>query len=279
MPYIRLLLPLLMLFAGCAKIPVRESDVFLPKKSVTPQTFAVAGVSLEEVFFPAADTTLQLNAWYLSRPDAVATVLFFGGQGFYLVQSYGYVEALTALPLNVFMVDYRGYGKSEGVPGVSALKADALVAYDLVRARYAPREHPILVHGHSLGSFLALHTSTERPAAGVVLENPATDVKDWTRSLLPWIMRLFVRFEVDASFSDESNLDRIRRLRAPLLLFGGTEDVITPPKLAETLYDEAQGDKTLVLIEGGGHNQLYRDAAYFAAYQAFVDRVVASENP
>lgn len=260
---------------GCNTIPITEQDVFMPKPSVTPSTFDVEGVQLEE-FALAVDDSVRLNAWHLTQPEARGTVLFFGGNGFYLVQSLGYIQALTAHPVNVVMFDYRGYGQSEGSPGVEAFKRDAEAAYRHVRDELGVSPGQILVHGHSLGTFLASYVGTTQEVGGIVLENPATNVNDWVKGLAPWYVRLFVSFEVDEDLQGESNLERLRAMGAtPLLTIAGAQDNITAPSMAQTLHDEADTtEKTLVVVEGGGHNQLYESTAYQDAYRQLLDRVL-----
>lgn len=271
------LLVIVVLVAGCNTIPITEDDVFMPKPSVTPASFDVDGVQLEELYF-AVDDSVRLNAWHLTRPDARATVLFFGGNGFYLVQSLGYIRALTQHPVNVFMFDYRGYGRSEGTPSVPAFKRDALAAYQQVRDRLGVPADRIVVHGHSLGTFLATYVGTERPVGGIVLENPATDVNDWVNGLAPWYVRLFVSFEVDEDLQDESNVGRLQRMPSvPLFIVAGGQDNITAPEMARTLYAEAATtQKQLVVIPDGGHNQLYETDAYQAGYRQLLETLASS---
>jgi alpha-beta hydrolase superfamily lysophospholipase len=259
--------------AGCSTIQIDEEDVFIPKPSVTPESFAVDGVQLHEHYF-AVNDSVSLNAWHLTQPEAEATVLFFGGNGFYLVQSLGYIRALTGLPVNALLWDYRGYGTSDGSPSVPAFKADALAAYQFATDSLGADPSQLLLHGHSLGTFLASYVATEREAAGVVLENPATDVQGWVRSVIPWYIRLFVNVEIAATLRQESNLERLRTLDRPLLIVGGTEDQVTAPEMARTLHEEASSaDKQLVMVDGGGHNELYKDEAYKAAYRQLLDTV------
>jgi fermentation-respiration switch protein FrsA (DUF1100 family) len=275
---------------ACTTVRVDEGDVFLPKPSITPASFAEAdsvghGVRFEEITFASADSvapdgtvlgdSLRLNGWLLTRPDARGTVLFFGGNGFYLVQARGYVQALTRLPVNILFWDYRGYGKSGGQPSVSGFKRDALAAYDWLVQTRGVRPNQVVLHGHSLGSFMALHVENERETAGVVLENPATNVDGWVKALTPWIARLFVNIEVDERLRGEDNLDRARRMTAPLLVVGGTKDQVTPPDMARALHEAATApSKDLLLLDGGGHNGLYARPAYDAAYRALLDRAL-----
>ncbi len=270
---------LLLAVAGCSSIQIDESDVFMPKPSVTPASFDREGVALNVRDIAVTDS-VRLNAWHLTQSEARGTVLFFGGNGFYLVQSGGYINALTRHPIGVFMADYRGYGRSEGHPSVAALKRDAVALYDSLTQRVGLDPDRLLVHGHSLGTFLALHLAEERPVAGIALENPATSVDDWVSSLAPWYVRMFASFEVDEDLRGESNLERIRVMDAiPLLVIGGGQDNVTPPEMARTLHAEAATtERELVIIEEGGHNELYATPAYQRAYSAWIDRALPEEG-
>lgn len=311
-PVAALLLACAPFLAGCSTFTIDETDVFLPKPSVTPQTFDVDGVTLDQHVIPVVDTTrseitrsdtsqsktpqsetteadaaqsdadrdtLRLTAWHLTRPDAKGTVLLFGGNGFYLVQSLGYIRALTEYPVNVMMWDYRGYGWSEGTPGVNAFKHDALAVYDYLTTELGADSSRVVLHGHSLGTFLATYTATKRPAAGVVLENPATDVRGWVRSVAPWYVRLFVDVEIDPTLRGESNVERVQALDGPLLVIGGENDNVTTPDMARALHEAARdalGDAArLLIVDGGGHNELYASDAYDAAYR----RLIATALP
>lgn len=261
------------LLVGCSSITIGEEEVFYPKSSVTPETFDLDGVTLHNRFLPVTDS-VDVNAWHLTQSDAPVTVLFFGGNGFYLVQSRGYLQALTRPSANAVLWDYRGYGRSEGSPGVEAFRHDALKLYDyLVEEQGVPPER-LVVWGHSLGSFLATHVAQQRSVAGVVLENPATDVDGWVDHLFPWYVRLFLGVDVDPVLKEDDNVARVRSLRVPLLVVGGEEDNVTNPAMARRIYEEAGSDqKTLVMVPDGGHNELYEEPEVQEAYADLVTRI------
>lgn len=267
-----------LLFVACSSITIDEETVFQPKPSVTPETFPLDGVDLSVQSIPVADS-VTINAWHLTQDTAEVTVLFFGGNGFYLVQSRGYLRALTRPPANALLWDYRGYGRSDGSPGAEAVRNDALAVYDSLVSRSGVRPEQVIAWGHSMGSFLATHVAAERTVGGVVLENPATNVDDWTSHLFPWYIRLFLGVDVDPALKNDDNLMRVRSLTAPLLVVGGEADPITAPEMARRLYQEAASeDRELILVEDGGHNKLYEDPAVQEAYQSLVDRVAAASR-
>jgi hypothetical protein len=275
-------LPILLLvgvvLVGCSALTINENDVFYPKPSVTPETFSLDGVTLHNGFLPVADS-VDLNYWHLTQPDAQATVLFFGGNGFYLVQSRSYLEALTRPAANALLWDYRGYGRSDGAPGVQAFRDDALAVYDyLVDERDVDPER-LVVWGHSLGTFLATHVAEERPVAGVVLENPATNVDGWVEHLIPWYVRLFLGVDVAPALREEDNVARVRDLEGPLLVLAGEEDNVTDPAMAQRLYEAATTDqKTIIRVDGEGHNGLHDDPEVQTAYATLLGRIAGPED-
>ncbi|PSQ74626.1 MAG: alpha/beta hydrolase [Bacteroidetes bacterium QH_6_64_77] len=261
---------------ACSAITIDEETVFQPKPSVTPETFNLDGVALDVQSIPVADS-VSVDAWYLTQPSAQATVLFFGGNGFYLVQSRGYLRALSRPPVNALLWDYRGYGRSEGSPSAETLRQDALAVHDSLVARPSVTPNRLLVWGHSLGSFLATYVASQRSVGGVVLENPATNVEDWTSHLFPWYIRLFLGVDVDPALKEDDNLERIRQLEVPLLVVGGKDDPVTDPEMARRLHAEAASEqRQLVLVEGGAHNGLYDAPEVQDAYYDLVEHVTTS---
>jgi pimeloyl-ACP methyl ester carboxylesterase len=262
-----------LVLSACSGITIDEDTVFQPKASVTPQTFSVEGVRLDVRSIPVTEN-MTVNAWHLTQPQAETTVLFFGGNGFYLVQSTGYVRSLTRPSVNALLWDYRGYGRSDGSPSTEAVRSDAVAVYDSLVADPAVNPEEVVVWGHSMGTFLATHVARERTVGGVVLENPATNVEDWSSHLFPWYVRLFLGVDIDPALKDDDNLERVRALEVPLLVVGGTDDPVTNPEMARRLHAQAASDdKALVLVEGGAHNGLHGEPKVQAAYEALIETV------
>lgn len=264
------LLPL----AACSSIEVGEDDLFQNKPTVTPASFSEENVTLEELFIGSADGT-RLNAWHLTQPAARGTVLYFGGNGFFLVHSRGYIESMIDYPVNLFLIDYRGYGKSAGKPSVEALRRDALAVFDYVADSTAARPQTTVVHGHSMGTFMAAHVGATRQAAGVILQNPATTAGDWADHLTPWYLELFLALEPSAPLKAVSNLKQVRAVEEPLLVIGGAQDNITDPAMARRLHEAApEGRKHLAVIDSVGHNIPPDNAAYRRVLGGFLDEVL-----
>ena len=125
----------------------------------------------------------------------------------------------------------------------------------------------------TLGTFMATYVAEQREAAALVLENPATSARDWTRAAVPWYLSLILSFDIAESIEAEDNLERIGTVEEHLLVLAGGEDMVTPAEMAHDLYEAAAEAKSrdLVIIEEGSHPDLHGFEAYGAAYRRLVD--------
>lgn len=250
---------------GCGgNIPLSEDTVFEAKRSVTPSTFEQSDSTLRETFF---GDDPEIYGWHMDREGARCTVLFFGGQRFHMVLARRRIETiLDRLPVNLFTFDYRGYGRSGGEASVEGLKQDALAAYDHVTDAFDT--DCVIAHGHSLGTFLATWIGQERDVEAVVLEAPVVNAQRFVRELIPWYLRLFIGFDLDPAFDGEDNGKRLAEIDVPVLLVAGEEDNIAPPAHAEALKSKGpDGRTTLVRLEKGSHNNLYRQAPFASSFR------------
>lgn len=283
---IRLLTVLALAGAACTPTVVLSDRSLLAPRADTPAEAAALDSTIRAAgargfTVPAADGA-QLFGVVLRHPRPAATVLYFGGNNFRISQMGRYAATLL-LPLgvNVVMVDHRGYGRSTGtLATVAQLEADALQVYDQVRAMPELAGVPLIVHGQSLGSFVAGHVATQRPVAGLVLEASATTAQDWVeasmrgRSVPPG-----TRVRVSESLARSGNLERVRRIRLPLMVLVGANDPVTPPALSERLFAESATPaalKRLHVIAGAGHNDVPVRPAFRTAYAEFLGIVTSA---
>jgi fermentation-respiration switch protein FrsA (DUF1100 family) len=265
-----------LLLAGCTA-EIRESDFIRPLAGgpLTPQAVAAAapvyGLAEHRIARPDGG---RLYAVHLRQPGARATILYFGGNG-YTIGRYGAWTASVFAPLGVdlMIVDHRGYGLSEGRTGIAAMESDALAAFDHLRGLVGG-EGRIVLHGHSLGSFIAGHVAAHRPAAGIVLESSATTTEQWVAASTPGAARPFIRkVDIAENLRGRGNLANMARIDEPLLLLVGTKDRTTPPRLSQGLYAASPlpaSRKTLRAIAGAGHGDVMTKAETIRSYRAFL---------
>lgn len=197
------------------------------------------------------DDSKRLHGWWIPADQAEVVTLYLHGNGGNVTHRSGHIRELTAAGSSVLIIDYRGYGKSEGRPSEKGLYADAAAGYQhLVDSGYSPSK--IIVHGESLGTALAVDLASQYPCAGVVLEAPFTSIGDMASRVVPLVGRLFV-WGFDS-------LSKIRGLRAPTLILHGTADEVIPFEMGRTLFETANDPKWLWAIDGAGHNDIVEAA-------------------
>lgn len=257
--------------ASCTTIEIREADIFDNHITVTPQSFRHDQLTVTERFVTTADDE-RIHAWFFHRDDARATLLYMGGNGFLMVKSGLLVNALEDLQLNFVLFDYRGYGQSSGTPTVSGLRMDVAAVLEEIRSDEVFGQLPLIMHGHSMGSFLASGAAVTHGADALVLESPISNPKSWSRGMVPWFLRPFIRLRFEDQIASEDNIAHVKQWDAPLLIMIGTEDNITPMFMSEELYEAASTQtRELLKIEGGNHNDLPGFEEYREAYLRLID--------
>jgi fermentation-respiration switch protein FrsA (DUF1100 family) len=194
---------------------------------------------------------VRLHAWLVTAPQASLVTLYFHGNAGNVAHRFLQVREITAAGSSVLMLDYRGYGKSEGSPSEHGLYADADAAYrHLLDYGYGARH--IVLQGESLGTAVAVDLASRKECAGVVLEAAFSSGRAVAKSVLPLIGPLVFR-----GFNSKS---KIAKIRAPLLFFHGERDEIIPLKLGRSLFEAAPEPKCFIEVPVAGHTDLVERA-------------------
>jgi len=198
-------------------------------------------------------------------------VLYLHGSRWNLTGQLFRIEQLRAFGFSVLAIDYRGFGKSEGgLPSEDTVYEDARVAWERL-AELQPDPARRFIYGHSLGGAVAIDLaaklSTEaeqsgKPAAarGLIVESSFTTLADIARSLTyPWLpVQLILSQKFDS-------VDKIGRVRMPVLIVHGAGDRFVPSRFSQALYEAAPEPKKLLLVDGASHNNSSPDTATTAA--------------
>ncbi len=229
-----------------------------------------SGLSVEDRSFTASDG-VQLHAWWVDRPEARATVLFLHGNGGNITNCAGMVKRLRdRLGVRVLLPDYRGYGRSEGRPSEAGLYRDAEAAYDEA-LRLGAEPARLIIFGHSLGTAVATELALRRPCAGVVLEAPFTSIRAMVGRAVPFLA------PEDLVSERYDTLEKIPRLRVPLLVIHGTQDRTIPIAMGRAVFEAAPEPKRLYEVPGGGHvdGSLRGGDEYYKRLGDFLDRALS----
>lgn len=218
-----------------------------------------------------------MHGWWIpaAQPDA-NVLLYLHGNGINIGANVTHAHRFHQLGFSVLLMDYRGYGRSEGgSPTEARVYQDAAAAWNyLVKQQIKPSQ--IFLYGHSLGGAIAIDLAVQHPdAAGLIVEGSFTSIRKIVEH-----QNSFWMFPVDLILTQRfDSISKVRSLLVPVLFIHGTSDWQVPAAMSQQLYAAAPEPKQLVLIPGAGHNDVAEVAGsqYLQAVQRFVQQVLSSE--
>lgn len=237
--------------------------IFFPFRTLAA-TPANWGLTYEDVALTTADG-IALHGWFIPRQGARYTLLFFHGNAGNISHRGDSIDIFHRLGLNVFIVDYRGYGQSQGSPTERGFYKDARAAWQyLVQTRGVSKDN-IIIFGRSLGGVVATHLAADVQPRALILESTFSSARDFAAAVFPVLSRLiFVRFRFDVA-------QLIKHVTCPLLVVHSPEDEIIPFHLGQKVYQAANAPKTSLEIHGD-HNYgfLHSQPAYERSLDMFI---------
>lgn len=273
--YFRFLLILLtLLLGGCSNL---TSLFFYPQQQYL-RTPADINLTYEEVKVQADDGT-ELVSWFLPAQEELHStetspiVLFLHGNAENISTHIGSVYWLPESGVNVFLLDYRGYGRSEGEPYIPALFQDVEASLIWLRQRFPKRN--IYILGQSIGSAIATTSMAlfkdQYDLSGLVLDASFTGYRDIAQhvtasSPLTWLMWPFT-WLLPTEWDPATHIARISP--KPILMFHSQGDGILPYKLGRELYEEANEPKVWHESKGG-HIQSFNFEEYREIFLKFL---------
>jgi fermentation-respiration switch protein FrsA (DUF1100 family) len=208
------------------------------------------GLSFTDLTIPTEDGE-RLHGWWIPARTTPARghVLFFHGNAGNISHRLEHALSVTAAGLDILLVDYRGYGRSTGRPSEQGLYRDARASLAALKAGGPVDSARIVYMGESLGGGVALWLAEQEAPAALVLVSTFTSLRDVAREHYPWALSALAG-------DGYPNLERIRDLRAPVLVVHGDADDIVPIAHGRALFDAAREPRRLEIVPGAGHNDL-----------------------
>ena len=257
-------LAIMTLSIAALRMSLIERFIFFPESEIvaTPGSLSL---EYEDVWFSASDG-ITLHGWWVpgSRPE---TILWFHGNAGNISHRVDNLRLLhDHVGVNVFLFDYRQYGRSQGKASEEGLYADARGALAYLRSRGDLSQERIVYFGRSLGSAVAVDLAAASAPRGLILETPFASLRAMARRLLPGPLSAVVPVGFD-------NLAKIPNIRCPKLFIHGDSDEIVPYEQGRLLFEAASPPKSFFTIRGAGHNDTYIVAGsrYFAHMRDFLD--------
>lgn len=250
--------------------------IFRPSKTIRT-TPAAYNLDYQEVWLSivtASGKKNQIHCWWIPSTAPKAKVwLYLHGNSLNMGENLERALKCHQLGFSCLMLDYRGYGQSQGkFPTEFNSYEDAEAAWNyLTQVKQIPPQE-ILLYGHSLGGAIAIELATRQPEiSGLVVEGSFTSMLsmvDYAKQfrIFPVNLLLHQRFD---------SLSKVQLLQMPVLFVHGSADQTVPVCMSQTLFDAAPEPKKLLVIPEAGHNDLVElaGAEYLHAFQWLIEQV------
>jgi fermentation-respiration switch protein FrsA (DUF1100 family) len=265
------LLGMVFLLMGCNGFLERIAVCF-PQKGHDgrPEDFRLTA---RDLFFETKDR-VRLHGWLFSADFKGPYLLWCHGNAGNISHRLENIALLLKKGINVFIFDYRGYGKSEGTVSEQGFYRDARAAWDCLLKEGSTTPSQIVLFGRSLGCAVAVDLALQVPAAGLILESGFPHLGTMARYHYPFVLsEKFLSGRYDA-------LSKITRVKMPVLVVHGTKDSIVPISLGRRLFQAAPEPKSFYEIPGADHNDTYiiGGEAYFQMIREAIRKWTASKS-
>jgi pimeloyl-ACP methyl ester carboxylesterase len=231
----------------------QERLLFHPEKLPAEHRF-VMGDDVHETWVDVPGA--RLNALHLQLPDPKGVVFFLHGNAGNLESWFVNADFYRRANVDLFMIDYRGYGKSSGhIESQSQLEADVRAAWARVAPRYAGKQR--VIFGRSLGTGLAATLAAELQPELTVLVSPYSSMAALAHEHYAWVPQALLRYPLR---TDEA----LARVKSPVLLAHGGRDTLIAPRHSEALRAVAP-QAQLLLVPQAGHNDIHQFDSYLDA--------------
>jgi fermentation-respiration switch protein FrsA (DUF1100 family) len=221
-----------------------------------PELYSSQSVATDQVSIPV-EKEVRVGARFHMAGKSFPNILFFHGNGEIVADYDDVAQLYVRLEMNFLPVDYRGYGRSTGIPTITAMMRDSHVILDYVQNWLGENGYdgPFVVMGRSLGSASALELSAHYAAQidGLIIESGFAFAG-------PLLRLLGVNMEALGIREEEGfrNTEKIRAFEKPTLVIHAERDHLIPFAEGQALYDACSAtDKRLLKIRGANHNDIF----------------------
>jgi alpha-beta hydrolase superfamily lysophospholipase len=266
---------LVALLVGGAYLLMRDYEqefVYAPT-SFIKKTPRDAGMPFDSIAL-TSDDGMTIQGWFIpaqatDQPPATnaapLTLLYLHGRAGNMSDSLEKIHLFHDMGLDVFAIDYHGYGASGGVPSESALNGDAMAAYFYLADKRNVKPEQLYICGEDLGACVAIELATRVAPAGLITEGANASIlekikEDWP--LIPWEHLLVNQFD---------SIKRIGDVHVPVLMFHSSDDELVPFHDSQRLYVMAHEPKELVEIHGSHREAFVKSFdTYYDKFDQFV---------
>ena len=251
---------LLSLMIGGMVVFFEESLIYFPTKYPIGNwnTSNRKPCGIEDVYFEAADG-VKTHGWFLERPKSDRVLVYFHGNAGSIADRYEWGCQLVQSGASVLMVEYRGYGRSEGRPGEAGFYEDAEAVWTWLLEKRGYLAHQIVLYGKSLGGAVAAELALRHPPGALILQSTFTSIPEMAKRVVPFVPKFLIRTRFDTQM-------KVPNIACPILVIHSEADEIVPFAMGERLANAAPNLKEFMRFSSYGHNDLiWNEAASIIA--------------
>lgn len=276
---------LLAIGIGALIMIFEDSLIYFPSKYPDGLWQVQATCAREDETFPRIDDChfntadgVTLHGWFCTpvhcargAASPVATemvLLWLHGNAGNISYRYDMIRGMMGLAVQIFIIDYRGYGKSDGKPSESGLYLDARAAWDYLVGERGVPPNRIVIFGKSLGGTPAIDLASKVSPAGLIVQSSFTSAADMAALVLPFVPRVLLHTKMDS-------ISKIGTVRCPKLFIHSRADEVVPFELGRRLFEAAPEPKGFYEVKGAAHNSTYivGGKAYLDALRMFLESI------
>lgn len=244
-----------------------ENSLVFPGSSVDRGNWAPTHFHFEDVSLTAADG-VQIHGWYFKHPSARHVGLYFHGNAENVAEVGETVDRLReSCQMSILVIDYRGFGKSNGSPTEKGVVADGLAAMDWVCERTNKQPNDIVVIGRSLGGGVANQVVGKTGCKALVLHSTFSTIQETAAKKYFYVpVKLLMQNKFDS-------VSQIKKIKAPTRIFHGDVDRLIPFDQGKKLFAASgSDDKKFYKLAGFGHNG-YSPELFWQETQRFLEEL------
>lgn len=250
---------------------------FHPARIAPSSAAGLRPAGAEDVWITTADG-IRLHSWFVKSQQnpVIATVIFFHGNGGNISNVDWVGEQLAIRGFDTLLLDYRGYGQSEGHSKDEAgLYADGDAAFKYIVEQRGVDPRRVVLYGQSLGTVVATDLAARHRCGALILESGLSSASSVARTALPWLPR---RLHFVGRNRFESAL-KLKNVNVPVLITHGDPDPVLPTEESRLLFAAANEPKKLLIYPGAGHNVFGSQGdRYSDVLESFIKEAIGETN-
>ena len=243
----------------------------VPERELTA-TPSEMRMDYEDVSIETSDG-VSLHGWFV-RGFSDRVLLFFHGNAGNISHRLESIRQFRSLGLSVLIIDYRGYGQSDGRANERGLYLDGDAAWQYLVGTRGVAPSNIIVFGRSLGGSVAATIAMRYNPAGLIVESSFTSIRDFAAEIYPWLpVRWMARF-------DHPTRDLVGEVNCPILVVHSRSDEIVPFRHGQEIFENAQSQRTFLPLFGSHNTAFLEDSeTYMQGVGTFLATLPDQANP